>query len=49
MPTFESLLEKCVLWQIQMKKWGGPRLIEEARSVYLLGTAPNMHEKSTDS
>ena len=27
-----------VLWQIQIIKWGGPRLIQEARSVYLLGT-----------
>ena len=31
------------------KMWGGPRLIQEARSVYLLGTALNMQEKSTDS
>ena len=30
-------------------KWGGPRLIQEARSVYLLGTVPNMQEMSTDS
>ena len=28
---------------------GGPRLIQEARSVYLCGMAPNMHEMSTDS
>ena len=46
--AFESFLEKCVLWQIQIIKWGGPRLIQEARSVYLLGTAPNMQEMSTD-
>ena len=44
-----EFLEKCVLWQIQIIKWGGPRLIQEARSVYLLGTAPNMQEMSTDS
>ena len=31
-------LEKCVLWHIQIIKWGGPRLIQEARSVYLLVT-----------
>ena len=31
------------------KMWGGPRLIQEARSVYLLGTALNMQETSTDS
>ena len=43
------VLEKCVLWQIQIIKWGGPRLIQEARSVYVLGTAPNMQEMSTDS
>ena len=43
------VLEKCVLWQIQIIKWGGPRLIQEARSDYLLGTAPNMQEMSTDS
>ena len=30
-------------------KVGGPRLIQEARSVYLLGTAPNMQEMSTNS
>ena len=29
------------MWQIQRIKWGGPRLIQEARSVYLLGTAPS--------
>ena len=31
-------LAKCGLWQIQIIKLGGPRLIQEARSVYLLGT-----------
>ena len=30
------------LWQIQIMKWGGQKLIQKARSVYLLGTAPNM-------
>ena len=30
-------------------KVGGPRLIQEVRSVYLLGTAPNMQKMSTDS
>ena len=44
-----KVLEKCVLWQIQIMKWGGPRLIQEERSVCLLGTVPNMHELSTDS
>ena len=44
-----KVLEKCVLWQTQIIKWGGPRLIQEARSVYLLGTVPNMQEMSTDS
>ena len=29
-------------------KLGGPRLIQEARSVYLLSTALNMQEMSTD-
>ena len=29
------------MWQIQRIKWGGPRLIQEARSVYLLSTAPS--------
>ena len=43
------VLAKCVLWQIQIIKLGGPRLIQEARSVYLLGTALNMQEMSTDS
>ena len=43
------VLAKCVLWQIQIIKLGGPRLIEEARSVYLLGTPLNMQEMSTDS
>ena len=38
---------KCVLWQIQIIKWGGPQLIQGARSVYLLGTAPNMQVIST--
>ena len=42
-----KFLEKCVLWQIQIIKWGVPRLIQEVRSVYLLGT--NMQEISTDS
>ena len=46
---FAIFLEKCVLLQIQILKWGGPRLIQEVRSVYLLGTAPNMQEMSTDS
>ena len=45
---FIVVLVKCVLWQIQIIKWRGPRLIQEARSVYLLGTAPNMQEMSTD-
>ena len=35
--------------QIQIIKLGGPRLIPQARSVYLLGTAPNMQEMSTGS
>ena len=43
-----GLGEMCVV-AIQIIKWGGPRLIQEARSVYLLGTAPNMQEMSTDS
>ena len=43
------VLEKCVLWQIQIIKLGGPRLIQEARSVYLLGIALSMHEMATDS
>ena len=30
-------------------KVGGPRLTQEGRSVYLLGTAPNMQDMSTDS
>ena len=37
-----GFLEKCVLWQIQMIKWGEPGLIQKSRSIYLLGTAPNM-------
>ena len=49
MPGILKFLEKCVLWQIHIIKLGGPRLIQEARSVYLLGTAPNMQEMSTDS
>ena len=49
MPNIRKVLEKCVLWQIQIIKWGGPRLIQETRSVYLLGTAPNMQQMSTDS
>ena len=36
-----------MLWQIQKIEWGGPRLIQEARSVYLLGTAPNMEDSKT--
>ena len=44
-----EFLVKCVLSQIQIKKCGGPRLIQESRSVYLLGAAPNMKEMSTDS
>ena len=42
MPSIEKFLEKCVLWQIKIIKWGGPSLIQEERLVYLLGTAPNM-------
>ena len=48
MLSIKKILEKCVLWQIQIIKWGGQRLIQEVRSVYLLGTAPNMQEMSTD-
>ena len=40
--------EMCVVADTD-NKVGGPRLIQEARSVYLLGTAPNMQEMSTDS
>ena len=29
-----------MLWQIQIIKWGGPRLIQVERSVYLLCTVP---------
>ena len=39
--------EMCVVTD-NIIKWGGPRLIQEGRSVYLLGTAPNMQEMSTD-
>ena len=39
---------ESVLWQTQIIKLGGPRLIQEARSVYLLGIALNMQEMSTD-
>ena len=31
-----------MLWQIQIIKLRGPKLIQEERSVYLLGTVPNM-------
>ena len=47
--------EMCVVTDTDNKvgrtkiEWGGPRLIQEARSVYLLGTGPNMQEMSTDS
>ena len=49
MQSIYRALVKCVLWQIQIIKWGGPRLIQEVRSAYLLGTVPNMQEMSTDS
>ena len=49
LPCIQMFLEKCVLSQIQIIKLGGPRLIQEARSVYMLGTVPNMQEMSTDS
>ena len=42
MPNISEFLAKCVLWQIQIIKLGGPRLIQETRSVYLLGTALNI-------
>ena len=37
-----------MLWQIQIVKLGGPRLIQEGKSVYLLCTVLNMQEMSTD-
>ena len=40
--------EICVV-QTQIMRLGGPRLIQEARSVYLLGTVLNMQDMSTDS
>ena len=40
--------EMCVVADTD-KKLGGPRLIQETRSVYLLGTALSMQEMSTDS
>ena len=49
MPSIQEFLEKCVLLQIHIIKWGGPRLIQKARSVYLMGTTPNTQEMSTDS
>ena len=39
--------EMCVVADTD-NKVGGPRLILEARSVYLLGIALNMQEMSTD-
>ena len=40
--------EMCVVADTD-NKGGGPRSIQEARSVYLLGTTHNMQEMSTDS
>ena len=40
--------EICVVEDAD-NKLGGPRLIQDSRSAYLLGTALNMHEMSTDS
>ena len=40
--------EMCVVADTD-NKVGGPKLIQEARSVYLLDTALNMQEMSTDS
>ena len=47
--VYRLLNPKTQMWQIQIIKWGGPRLIQEARSVYLLGIALSMQEMSTDS
>ena len=49
MPSIQKVMKKCVLWQIQIIKWGGPKLIQEEKLVYLLGTILNMQEMSTDS
>ena len=34
-PSIKKFLEKCVMWQMQIINLGGPRLIQEERSVDL--------------